>query len=128
MNTDTRHNPNPYYGGRTYRPFGLSRTELAAWVLERTIEDPDTGCLFWQGAANATPNNIYGVIRMGSKNILVHRLVAEVYHGLSPDQVVDHVISRGCTGLGLCVNPEHLEPVTQRENVIRGWAARRASA
>ena len=37
--------------------------------------------------------------------------------------VIDHVWARGCRHRH-CVNPGHLEPVTNRENIVRGWASR----
>lgn len=121
-------NVNPYYTRATNRPKGMTRQQIADWALnERTISDPNTGCMYWQGAATKTENNIYGAIRLGGKRDYPHRLIAEVHHGLKPSQVVDHVVAKGCSGLGLCINPQHLESTTQAENVKRGYAARRAA-
>ena len=45
-----------------------------------------------------------------------HRVSYELFVGEIPDLcVVDHVCQNT-----ICVNPEHLEAVSQRENVLRG--------
>lgn len=41
--------------------------------------------------------------------------------GYDEGLVLDHVQARGCSTT-LCVCPDHLEPVTPRENVLRGRA------
>lgn len=47
---------------------------------------------------------------------LVHRLSYEAFKGPVPDgAVIDHV----CRNT-LCYNPDHLEAVSQKENVLRG--------
>jgi len=44
------------------------------------------------------------------------------YHVVIPEgMTIDHVKARGCTST-LCVNPHHLEMVTQKVNVLRGDA------
>ncbi|MEV2240593.1 hypothetical protein [Micromonospora sp. NPDC049891] len=113
--------PNPYYVPSKRRPKMTSEAELAAWMLaERTIEDPETGCLYWTGAA-VNVGNVYGMVQ-GTNGVpdYCHRIIGRAYLGLQPDEVIDHVVSRGCSGLGLCINPEHLEPTTQAENIRRG--------
>lgn len=66
----------------------------------------------------------YGRFNFQGKSVKAHR-ASLLVHGvdLSPDQPVDHL----CRNT-LCVNPLHLEPVTWRENAIRGAGepARRA--
>lgn len=54
-----------------------------------------------------------------SKVIAVHRLAYEVAVGAIPDgYVIDHVRERGCRFRD-CIEPRHLEAVTQAENVAR---------
>lgn len=53
-------------------------------------------------------------------DVLAHRWSHEYFIGPIPEGLtVDHVKARGCTST-LCVNPDHLEAVTQRENNLRG--------
>ncbi len=76
--------------------------------------DPD-GCWRWTGAVN--PNG-YGVsTHTGSyTSTTAHRIVYEMIHGLLPKILhVDHLCR-----VRDCVNPDHLEAVTGRENYRRG--------
>lgn len=53
-----------------------------------------------------------------------HRFAYELLVGPIPDGlVIDHL----CRNRG-CVNPDHLEPVTQRENTMRGYSFSRLHA
>lgn len=76
-------------------------------------EDPDTGCWIWRlGAIGGG----YGVRVVDGRPRLVHRLHYEELVGPIPEGlVIDHLCRTP-----RCVNPGHLEPVTQRENVLRG--------
>lgn len=114
--------PNPYYVPSKRRPKMTSEAELAAWMLAgRTIEDPETGCRYWQGGASENACNVYGKAQgVNGRVDYCHRIIGRAYLGLQPDEVIDHVVSRGCSGLGLCINPAHLECVTQAENIRRG--------
>ena len=63
----------------------------------------------------------YGQIAVGRGHapLLAHRVAYELVVGPIPAGLtIDHVKARGCTRKD-CVNPAHLEPVTQRENVLR---------
>lgn len=97
----------------THKPYGLTRKTN---YLEHYVEDPVSGC--WNFTGTVTPNgygNVYGGHR-GASPIKAHRYFYEHMVGEIPDgMVIDHL----CRNT-LCVNPEHLEPVTQSENVLRG--------
>ena len=68
------------------------------------------GCWFWTGAKN---NKGYGHFRIGEARVLVHRLSYELINCVSilPKFQVNHVCFTPA-----CVNPQHLELVTHREN------------
>lgn len=78
-------------------------------ILDRVKVDA-AGCWLWQGSVNRL--NGYGYVSRG----LAHRLSYELFVGPIPrDLQVDHLCR-----VRSCVNPEHLEAVTQRENLLRG--------
>ena len=76
-------------------------------------------CWVWTGEIM---NSGYGRFHVGPKasdRKLAHVFSYEHFIGPVPDgMVIDHVEARGCRGY-LCVNFDHLEAVTQQENVLR---------
>lgn len=79
--------------------------------------DPESGCWIWRGAKR--PDG-YVQIRVAGRLVYAHRVAYEVFVGPIPDGLtLDHVVERGCKSRA-CVNPSHLEPVTHRENCLRG--------
>lgn len=82
----------------------------------RHVEKTPCGCWLWTGAKN---ENGYGFTRLGgrdAKQSVAHRAVYLALIGPIPDGLVlDHTCRTPA-----CVNPAHLEPVTQRENLLRG--------
>lgn len=71
-----------------------------------------TGCWEWVG----TKCNGYGQIAVDGTVKRAHRVVYEAENGpIGDGLVIDHL----CRNPG-CVNPAHLEPVTMKENVLRG--------
>lgn len=75
------------------------------------------GCWIWQ----ARDINQWGHARwmVGGKRVGVHRWAYERWIGSIPDGlVIDHLCR-----VPACVNLEHLEPVTQPENVMRAPTA-----
>lgn len=71
-------------------------------------------CWLWDGAL-AGPGRCYGRF-YDRGNIPAHRWAYEQARGPIPDGLVlDHVCRQT-----RCVNPDHLEPVTNRTNVLRG--------
>jgi hypothetical protein len=82
-------------------------------LFAKLIVDPDTGCLIWTGAW-AGPG--YGQIMINRRQQYVHRVMYELFAGPIPDGlVIDHLCRNR-----RCAAPAHLEPVTQRENILRG--------
>lgn len=71
-----------------------------------------TDCWEWIGSIDAKG---YGHKFSGGKTKKAHRLVYEMYKGSIPEGMhLDHL----CKNTS-CVNPEHLEPVTNQTNVRR---------
>lgn len=85
-------------------------------ALERfwsKVEKTDT-CWNWTGASI---RGGYGMLLWRERRRLAHRISYEIAHGDPvPDGLtVDHLCRNP-----RCVNPDHLEVVTNRENVLRG--------
>lgn len=78
------------------------------------IEKKESGCWEWQGFLNS---NGYGMTNEKPVQ-LAHRMGYLLLRGEIPDnKPLDHLCRNP-----KCVNPEHLEPVTHRENILRGLA------
>ena len=84
--------------------------------------DSATHCWNWNGALNSQiPGQMYGRIRVGHyRKKLAHRWVYEKLKGPIPNGLeLDHL----CRNT-MCVNPDHLEPVTGTENIRRSKVAK----
>lgn len=78
--------------------------------MDRITPEPNSGCWLWMGAINESG---YGQWR----GQMAHRFSYEAIIAPIPDGLtIDHLCRVRC-----CVNPAHLEPVTMRENVMRGF-------
>lgn len=105
-----------YAGVEGIRPEVKQRVEIARfWAY--CLPDPETGCWNWEGATDY----VYGVFyRRGLGQIGAHRYAYELVKGPIPEGLhIDHL----CRNT-LCINPDHLEAVTVRENVMRAATAR----
>lgn len=82
----------------------------------KIIELPN-GCWQWIGAKDKEKGKGYGQFNAGKgKTVLAHRFAWELEHGPIPkDRELDHL----CRNPG-CVNPNHMELVSHKENVERG--------
>jgi HNH endonuclease len=70
-------------------------------------------CWVWTGAKGRRG---YGNLRWHSRTVQVHRLSYVAWVGRIPKGLtLDHLCKNTA-----CVNPAHLEPVTIRENILRG--------
>lgn len=106
----------------------MTPSDLPLWAKERLlglffthVRMEESGCWVWQGW-RVTPRRIYGGFTtrlLTTRNWLAHRLSYELHKGPIPEGLhVDHV----CRNT-LCVNPDHLEAVTVRENILRSEAS-----
>lgn len=82
-------------------------TRVAAKIL------PVDGCWVWTGARVSAG---YGSLGVGKKTVSAHRFMYTALVGPIPEGLhLDHLCRNRA-----CCNPEHLEPVTSRENTLRG--------
>jgi len=89
-------------------------------IIANAIEVQDTGyaspCWLWRGRTN---HDGYGLLWHNGKHCRAHRISYEMQCGQIPrGLVLDHL----CRARN-CINPSHLEAVTDRENVRRGLVA-----
>ena len=76
-------------------------------------EETNSGCWLLESAPNS---NGYGRIQIDGVRGLAHRVMYEHHVGTVPEGLdLDHL----CRNRECC-NPSHLEPVTRRENLMRG--------
>ena len=79
----------------------------------RIVEHDETGCWLWIGAWGASE---YGVINFRGGNTTAHRAIYQFVTGeFLGSEVVDHLCK-----VHPCVNPSHLQAVSQTENLLRG--------
>lgn len=73
----------------------------------------ESGCWIWVGYCR--PHG-YGAIRFRGKRTSAHRVAYILLKGEVPNGLtLDHLCRVRC-----CVNPDHLDPVTIKTNVLRG--------
>ena len=80
---------------------------LAAILADCVVDD--AGCWIWQRVTKAG----YPIVVLNRKQNLVHRLSLEAKHGAAlGSQPAHHMCA-----VTQCVNPDHLQPVTHRDNI-----------
>ncbi len=75
--------------------------------LRKTVSVDSRGCWLWQGKVDP------GGYAVGFKNTALHRIVLEGKHGKALGSQHGHHMC----AVRRCVNPDHLQPVTHRENL-----------
>lgn len=99
--------------------YGDTRLHPSDW--RKIFPCPMSGCWLWFGAQLANGYGSVGIVGYGDRSCLAHRyvytmLVGPIQNGLH----IDHRCRVKC-----CVNPAHLEAVTQQVNNARGAFHRR---
>lgn len=96
---------------------------LLARIEKFISPEPMGGCWLWTG----TIRKGYGVVRVSTNGKIpsvrqAHRVVFQINRGTIPDGLaLDHLCM-----VKVCVNPNHLEPVTLQEN-LRRWVVSRGN-
>lgn len=89
---------------------------LAVRIKRSVVIDEETGCWMWQGGLRGGG---YGRLSVHDRSAPAHRVSFEVFRHPIPDgRVLDHLCR-----VRSCVNPWHLEVVTQHENTMRSPTA-----
>jgi hypothetical protein len=92
-------------------------TVLERFMAKVVWNGGEDECWIWEGSVS--PNG-YGEFWLDGVKQFAHRVAYKLFVGPIPEGLqVDHVRERGCVNRN-CVNPAHLEPVAQRENLLRG--------
>jgi len=96
-----------------------------AWTYERRIDDffdrvevvrHADGMECWEFSGKASNRGYYQFRLPDGTQPPAHRVSYEFFRGAIPEGLhLDHLCRNPC-----CVNPEHLEPVTIKENLNRG--------
>ncbi len=107
--------------GKKARQWANDRT-LVGKFMENIAYTGD--CIVWTGGTNDAG---YGIVSVKKNHYRAHRVAYELQFGpIAEGLVLDHLCRNPC-----CVNPAHLEAVTDKVNIHRGeakqiWEARAA--
>jgi hypothetical protein len=88
------------------------------WRFWSKVQRRESGCWEWTGAVTNQYGNCWNYVfpRGGARRTQAHRLSYILAKGEIPEGLqIDHLCKNK-----ICVNPAHLEAVTQRENLLRG--------
>lgn len=93
-------------------PFNPNRDAFRKRI-EQSTKMTDDGCIVWVYGEDVAG---YKRIGVSGRRYMAHRAVYRFLIGEIPEgMVIDHLCRNRA-----CVNPEHLQPVTNRVNVLRG--------
>ncbi len=115
--------PRELLADRPFKPRSERLNPLMDRFLAKVNKDgpppahrPELGsCWIWTGGCSPDGYGIAYLGPRGKRQDVAHRVAYREWAGPIPDGLVlDHLCS-----VRSCVNPAHLEPVTQKENVLR---------
>lgn len=92
------------------------------WLFARCSPEPNSGCWLWTKGLKGA-----GYAQIGyrdRRSVSAHIVAYELKYGIVPEGLeLDHKCRVRC-----CINPDHTEPVTHLENMLRGDAGQKAAA
>lgn len=88
--------------------------DVATRFREQVRVDDASGCWVWQGFKDVQG---YGRFKCAGRTVLAHRMAYALFVGDTEGILLDHVCCNPS-----CVNPQHLRPLSKRENTLRGVA------
>ncbi len=94
-------------------------TQLPQRFQDKIQPEPTSGCWLWLGAVTSTGYGNVMLMKGGKKTYhKAHRAVYEFLEGPIPEGLVlDHTCCNK-----VCVNPSHLRPCTQQENLLAPYS------
>ena len=93
----------------------MKRKSVLERFTEKWVPDPKSGCWLWIASCN---NKGYGNFGRNNKTAKAHRVAYELYRGPIPKGLtIDHLCRTRS-----CVNPNHMEIVSLKINILRGYA------
>jgi hypothetical protein len=103
------------------------REEIATRFWSKVDRNGPLGCWIWTAQTNRFGYGQFTISDPSRKRGIpasAHRVAWELTHGKIPDGLyIDHLCRTRS-----CVNPDHLEPVTNRVNILRGVSPAAISA
>jgi hypothetical protein len=93
----------------------LPNVLLQQRLARHSVTDPETGCILWMASRTRSG---YGLVRWQRRLWLTHRAAWMARHGPIPKGLC---ICHRCD-VRPCINPDHLFPGTQRDNIVDMYA------